>query len=49
MASLAYLKQMDHPKKIAIIGDMLELGETSPALHQNLVPLIVDLALKKYF
>ncbi len=41
-ASLQYLKQLTHPRKIAIIGDMLELGPTAKELHQELVPFIVD-------
>jgi UDP-N-acetylmuramoyl-tripeptide--D-alanyl-D-alanine ligase len=49
IASLEYFKQINHSKKIAIIGDMLELGETSPVLHKSLVPLIIDSGAKKVF
>lgn len=46
-AALLYLKQLSGKKKVAIIGDMLELGENSAALHQALVPAIIDSGLKK--
>ncbi len=48
-ASLEYFKQIKNPRKVAIIGDMLELGETAPILHKNLVPLIIDSGAKKVF
>ena len=46
-ASLQYLKLIEHPKKVAIIGDMRELGETAPKLHHDLVPYIVDAGVSK--
>jgi UDP-N-acetylmuramoyl-tripeptide--D-alanyl-D-alanine ligase len=46
-ASLLYLKQVSGKNKIAIIGDMLELGENSAELHKALVPVIIDSGAKK--
>ncbi len=40
-ASLEYLKLLSSRKKVAIIGDMLELGENSRILHERLVPAII--------
>lgn len=49
-ASLEYFKQLTtNKKKIAIIGDMLELGESSKQLHENLVPSIIDSGALKVF
>lgn len=49
-ASLEYLKQLTtNKKKIAIIGDMLELGESSKQLHENLVPSIIDSGTERVF
>ena len=42
IASLKFFKQIAHPDKIAIIGDMRELGPASPTLHAELVPFIID-------
>jgi UDP-N-acetylmuramoyl-tripeptide--D-alanyl-D-alanine ligase len=44
--SLKYLKEFQHENKIAIIADMLELGDTSIELHLELIPYILDLQLK---
>ncbi|WP_375327071.1 UDP-N-acetylmuramoyl-tripeptide--D-alanyl-D-alanine ligase [Candidatus Tisiphia endosymbiont of Nemotelus uliginosus] len=41
-ASLLYFKQLSHKQKIAIVGDMLELGTNSVKLHQEIAPLIID-------
>lgn len=46
-ASLLYLKQLSNKQKIAIVGDMLELGNDSVQLHQAMVPLIIDSAATK--
>lgn len=48
-AALAYQAQIQHPKKIVIIGDMLELGNGSISLHQELVPHIVESGAQKIF
>lgn len=42
IASLKFFKQIDHPDKVVIIGDMRELGPASAAYHAELVPFIVD-------
>jgi UDP-N-acetylmuramoyl-tripeptide--D-alanyl-D-alanine ligase len=41
-ASLEYLQQLNHPKKMAIIGDMQELGPSAADLHKSLVPFITN-------
>jgi UDP-N-acetylmuramoyl-tripeptide--D-alanyl-D-alanine ligase len=41
-ASLEYLKELDHPKKVVVIGDMLELGQSAIQLHSDLVQRIID-------
>ncbi|KAJ6645059.1 UDP-N-acetylmuramoyl-tripeptide--D-alanyl-D-alanine ligase, partial [Pseudolycoriella hygida] len=46
-ASLLYLKQFSGKEKIAIIGDMLELGKHSVELHQSLVPALIASRAKK--
>jgi len=40
-AALALLQQMPSKHKVAILGDMRELGETSLALHKSMVPHLV--------
>lgn len=37
MAALESFNEVDHPNKLAIIGDMLELGEISLSEHQKMV------------
>ncbi len=46
-AALLFLKQLSGRKKVAIIGDMLELGKNSASLHQALVPAIMEVGLTK--
>jgi len=46
-ASLEYLKELDHHRKVAVIGDMLELGKSSMQLHLDLVQKIIDSGAKK--
>lgn len=41
-AALEYFGQIPSVKKIAIIGDMLELGENAAGLHESLAPFIVN-------
>ena len=48
-AALEYLKQVPAENKTAIIGDMLELGQNSEALHKELVPYILDADCSKVF
>lgn len=40
-ASLEYFRQISHPKKVIIIGDMLALGPKSSTFHKNLLPSII--------
>ena len=46
-AALAHQAQIEHPKKISIIGDMLELGNGSISFHQELVPHIIKAGAQK--
>lgn len=48
-AALLYLKQIPANSKTAIIGEMLELGNSSRILHENLVPLILASGCSKIF
>ncbi len=48
-ASLEYFTQVNHPKKVAIIGDMPELGEASWQLHLELIPYILASGASKIF
>lgn len=41
-ASLEYLKLLGGRKKVAIIGDMLELGMTSQNLHEGMIASIIS-------
>lgn len=36
LAALAMVPRDDHPRRIAVLGDMLEIGETSPEVHRGL-------------
>ncbi|WP_341750145.1 UDP-N-acetylmuramoyl-tripeptide--D-alanyl-D-alanine ligase [Candidatus Tisiphia endosymbiont of Sialis lutaria] len=48
-AALLYLKQLSGKKKIAIIGDMLELGDNSIKFHKDLIPAILDSGANRVF
>ncbi|MCC8406949.1 MAG: UDP-N-acetylmuramoyl-tripeptide--D-alanyl-D-alanine ligase [Rickettsia endosymbiont of Sceptobius lativentris] len=48
-AALEYLKQVPAKNKTAIIGDMLELGESSKPLHEELVPYMLDAGCSKVY
>lgn len=41
-AAIATLGRLPARRRIAILGDMRELGETADALHRGLAPLVVD-------
>ncbi|MDA7947644.1 MAG: UDP-N-acetylmuramoylalanyl-D-glutamyl-2,6-diaminopimelate--D-alanyl-D-alanine ligase [Hyphomicrobiaceae bacterium] len=36
LTALGDVPRSDHPRRVAVLGDMLELGETSPELHADL-------------
>lgn len=40
-SSLEYLQNSPNPRKIAVLGDMLELGEFSKTLHENVAEEVV--------
>ncbi|MDR0296416.1 MAG: UDP-N-acetylmuramoyl-tripeptide--D-alanyl-D-alanine ligase [Rickettsia sp.] len=48
-AALLYLKQLSGGKKVAIIGDMLELGDNSIKFHTDLIPAILDSGTNRVF
>ncbi|KIJ88628.1 UDP-N-acetylmuramoyl-tripeptide--D-alanyl-D-alanine ligase [Rickettsia asembonensis] len=48
-AALEYLKQVPAENKTAIIGGMLELGESSKPLHEELIPYILNAGCSKVY
>lgn len=48
-AALENLAAQNHPAKIALLGQMLELGKTSGEEHQRIVDYIADLRLEALF
>ncbi|MEG2071053.1 MAG: cyanophycin synthetase, partial [Bacteroidales bacterium] len=48
-AALHNLNQITYPRKIAILGDMLELGEVSNIEHAQIIQLCTKLAIPTYF
>lgn len=48
-AGLEYFNQFENQQKIAILGDMLELGKDALKLHLTLVPYIIKSGVKKLF
>lgn len=46
-ASLQYLKQIAHLRKVVIIGDMRELGDHAVRLHKSIAPYIIDAGVSK--
>lgn len=48
-ASLVYLESITHSNKTAVLGDMLELGADTLALHASIVPYIKTCGIKKLF
>ena len=46
-AAFIYLQQLESNKKMAIIGDMLELGDTAIQLHESVIPALIDSGVKK--
>lgn len=49
VASLDYLANFDHNNKVAILGDMRELGKFSTELHKKMVSHIKNAKIKKLF
>ena len=47
--ALESFEKIDHTNKIAILGDMFELGEAAHEEHQNIVQLIENLGLTRVF
>ena len=48
-ASLKYLKQVASYKKVAVLGDMLELGKMTFDMHMGMSKLIVEAGVSKLF
>jgi len=48
-AALKNLAQLEHPRKVAILGDMRELGALSGEAHTEIVQLTEKLGLETYF
>jgi UDP-N-acetylmuramoyl-tripeptide--D-alanyl-D-alanine ligase len=40
LTTMAEVRRNDHPRRIAVLGDMLELGAEGPLLHAGLAPTI---------
>ena len=49
IASVKKLSLVEHGRKILVIGDMLELGETSKELHLSIVPSILESNIDKVY
>jgi UDP-N-acetylmuramoyl-tripeptide--D-alanyl-D-alanine ligase len=49
LEAMALVPRSDYPRRVAVLGDMLELGATAPELHAGLLPAIeaagIDLVL----
>ena len=48
-AALRNLAQLEHPHKVAVLGDMRELGDLSVEAHTEILQLIGNLGLEAYF
>ena len=47
ISALEYLQSLSHQNKIAILGDMLELGEESRSYHEDIGILVRDMDLRR--
>jgi UDP-N-acetylmuramoyl-tripeptide--D-alanyl-D-alanine ligase len=45
-SALASFVEMEHPDKLVILGDMLELGAEGPAEHQKIIDFVREHKLK---
>ncbi|MBR5026122.1 MAG: hypothetical protein IKX48_13745, partial [Victivallales bacterium] len=48
-AALKNLAQLEHPHKVAILGDMRELGDLSVEAHTEIFQLMENLGIEAYF
>ena len=48
-AALKNLAQLEHPRKVAVLGDMRELGDLSVEAHTEIFQLIENLGIEAYF
>jgi len=48
-AALKNLSQLEHPRKVAILGDMRELGDLSVEAHTEIAQLAENLHIETYF
>ncbi|MEY3196680.1 MAG: hypothetical protein RLZZ59_46 [Pseudomonadota bacterium] len=47
--SLMHLKSLDSPKKIVILGNMMELGPNEIEYHKGLLPHVIDAGVSKLY
>jgi UDP-N-acetylmuramoyl-tripeptide--D-alanyl-D-alanine ligase len=48
-AAFAVLSAIPAERRVAVLGDMLELGAQAPALHADLAPALVEAGIAKVF
>jgi UDP-N-acetylmuramoyl-tripeptide--D-alanyl-D-alanine ligase len=48
-AALKNLAQLEHPRKVAVLGDMRELGDLSVEAHTEISQLVENLNIEGYF
>lgn len=48
-SSLAHIKDMSHPNKVVILGDMKELGHNEVEYHKSLLQPIIDAQIKEVY
>ena len=48
-AALKNLAQLEHPRKVAVLGDMRELGNLSVEAHTEISQLVENLHIEGYF
>jgi UDP-N-acetylmuramoyl-tripeptide--D-alanyl-D-alanine ligase len=46
MSALSSFLEIEHPDKLAIIGDMLELGQEGPTEHQKVLDFLIENGIK---
>lgn len=49
LSAMAQTPRQEFPRRIAVLGDMLELGDTGPALHRDLAGALADAGIDLVF